>query len=71
MPKRPIIIAVGLVLVAASLGGYMLLRSEAALPIVGAVRLTEIRVAPNAITIATHCACDSIRKPMRPASSLA
>ena len=47
MPKRPIIIAVGLVLVAASLGGYMLLRSEAALPIVGVVRLTEIRVAPE------------------------
>ena len=69
MPKRPIIIAVGLVLVAASLGGYMLLRSEAALPIVGAVRLTEIRVAPNAITIATHCACVSIHRVIRPGSN--
>ena len=47
MAKRPIIIAVGLVLVAAGLGGYVLLRSETALPIVGVVRLTEIRVAPE------------------------
>jgi multidrug resistance efflux pump len=47
MAKRPVIIAVGLVLVAAGLGGYMLSRSEAAPPIVGVVRITEIRVAPE------------------------
>jgi len=45
--KRPVIIAVGLVLVAAGLGGYMLSRSAAAPPIVGVVRITEIRVAPE------------------------
>jgi len=45
--KRPVIIAVGLVLVAAALGGYVLWRSEAAPPIVGVVRITEIRVAPE------------------------
>ena len=47
MAKRPVIIAVGLVLVAAGLGGYMLSRSAAAPPIVGVVRITEIRVAPE------------------------
>ena len=47
MAKRPVIIAVGLVLVAAGLGGYVLWHSEAAPPIVGVVRITEIRVAPE------------------------
>jgi HlyD family secretion protein len=47
MAKRPVIIAAGLVLVAAGLGGYVLWRSEAAPPIVGVVRITEIRVAPE------------------------
>jgi HlyD family secretion protein len=47
LAKRPVIIAVGLVLVAAGLCGYVLWRSEAAPPIVGVVRITEIRVAPE------------------------
>ena len=47
MAKRPAIIAVGLVLVAAGLGGYVLWRSEAARPIVGVVRTTEVRIAPE------------------------
>jgi HlyD family secretion protein len=47
MAKRPVIIAVGLVLVAAGLGGYVLWRSEAAPPIIGVVRTTEIRLAPE------------------------
>jgi HlyD family secretion protein len=48
MTKRSVIItAVGLVLVAAGLGGYVLWRSEEAPPIVGVVRITEIRVAPE------------------------
>jgi HlyD family secretion protein len=47
MAKRPVIIAVGLVLVAAGVGGYALWRSEAAPPIVGVVRTTEVRVAPE------------------------
>jgi HlyD family secretion protein len=48
MAKRSVTItAVGLVLVAAGLGGYGLWRSEAATPIVGVVRITEIRVAPE------------------------
>jgi hypothetical protein len=46
MAKRPAIISVGVVLVA-GLGGYVLWRSEAAPPIVGVVRITEIRVAPE------------------------
>jgi HlyD family secretion protein len=47
MAKTPVIIAVGLVLVATGLGGYVLWHSEAASPIVGVVRITEIRVAPE------------------------
>jgi HlyD family secretion protein len=47
MAKRPVIIAVGLVLVAAGAGGYLVSRSEVAAPIVGVVRVTEIRVAPE------------------------
>jgi len=47
MPKRPVIIAAVLVLVAAGAGGYLVWRSAAATPIVGVVRVTEIRVAPE------------------------
>jgi HlyD family secretion protein len=47
MAKRPVIIAVGLVLVAAGAGGYLVSLSEVAAPIVGVVRVTEIRVAPE------------------------
>jgi HlyD family secretion protein len=47
MAKRPVVIAVGLVLVAAGLGGYLLWRSQVAPSIVGVVRITEIRVAPE------------------------
>jgi HlyD family secretion protein len=47
MAKRPFIIALGLVLVAAGVGGYVLSRSEAAPAIVGVVRTTEVRVAPE------------------------
>jgi HlyD family secretion protein len=46
MAKRAAIIAVGLA-VAAGLGGYLLWRSEAAPPIAGVVRITQIRVAPE------------------------
>ena len=46
MAKRPAIIAVGLA-VAAGLGGYLLWRPEAAPPIAGVVRITQIRVAPE------------------------
>jgi HlyD family secretion protein len=41
------IIAVGLIVVAAGAGGYILWRPGAAAPIVGVVRTTEIRVAPE------------------------
>jgi HlyD family secretion protein len=47
MARRAIIIAVGLLVVAAGGGGYLLWRSEAAPPIVGVVRTTEVRVAPE------------------------
>src|SRR5262245_1832756 len=48
MASRPITtIAVGVILVAAGVGGYALWRSDAAAPIVGVVRTTEIRVAPE------------------------
>src|SRR4029077_18893536 len=47
MVKRSIIIAAGLVLVAAGASGYLVWRSEAAPPIVGVVHVTEIRVAPE------------------------
>jgi len=46
MAKRLVIIAAGLA-VAAGLGGYLLWRSEAAPPIAGVVRITQIRVAPE------------------------
>jgi HlyD family secretion protein len=41
------IVAVGVILVVAGAGGYALWRSDAAAPIVGVVRTTEIRVAPE------------------------
>jgi HlyD family secretion protein len=41
------IIALGLVLVAAGVGGYLLWRRPDASPIVGVVRATEVRVAPE------------------------
>jgi HlyD family secretion protein len=48
MPKRLIpLIAVGVFLIAAGAGAYALWPSEAAAPIVGVVRATEIRVAPE------------------------
>src|SRR3954447_21369640 len=47
MAKRRVIIAAGLFLVAAGLGGYVLWRPEAASPIIGVVRITEIRMAPE------------------------
>ena len=48
MANRPVtIIAVALVLVAAGAGGYLGWRSSVAAPIVGVVRVTEIRVAPE------------------------
>ena len=45
--KRATVIAVALVLVAAGAGAYALWRSKADAPIVGVVRITEIRVAPE------------------------
>src|ERR1043166_7894250 len=47
MANRPVIIALGLVLIGAGLGGYALWRPEAAPPIVGVVRITRVRVAPE------------------------
>jgi len=45
--KRATIVAVALVLVAAGAGGYALWPSKAGTPIVGVVRVTEVRVAPE------------------------
>jgi HlyD family secretion protein len=48
MANRPVtIIAVALLVVAAGAGGYLGWRSSVAAPIVGVVRVTEIRVAPE------------------------
>ena len=41
------IVALGLVVIAAGAGGYWLSRPEATLPIVGVVRATEVRIAPE------------------------
>src|ERR1043166_2141835 len=41
------IVVLGLILVAAGIGGYLLLRPEPPVPIAGVVRATEIRVAPE------------------------
>src|SRR5712671_1615011 len=40
-------IALGLILVAAGVGGYLLLRPQRTPPVVGVVRTTEIRIAPE------------------------
>lgn len=47
MAKRPAIIAVGVVFLAVGLGLNALWRSEGTPPIIGVVRITEIRVAPE------------------------
>jgi len=48
MANRPVtIVALALLLVAAGAGGYLGWRSSVAAPIVGVVRVTEIRVAPE------------------------
>ena len=48
MANKPVtIVAVALLLVAAGAGGYLVWRSNVAAPIVGVVRVTEIRVAPE------------------------
>jgi HlyD family secretion protein len=48
MASRPAVgIALGLILVAAGVGGYVLWRRADATPIVGVVRTTEVRVAPE------------------------
>src|SRR5262244_1511100 len=49
MPSRKParIVALGVIVVAAGVGGYFLWRPEAAPPIVGVVRTTEVRVAPE------------------------
>src|SRR5215470_11663382 len=59
MAKRPAIAALGVVLVAAGIGGYVLWRSEATPPLVGVVRITEIRVAPE---VAGQLAAIKVRK---------
>src|SRR5262245_43124197 len=47
MARRLVVIAVGLALVAAGLAVAVLWRSESMPPLVGIVRMTEIRVAPE------------------------
>src|SRR5215471_7217895 len=47
MASKPVTIVTVTLLVAAGAGGYALWRSEAAAPIVGVVRTTEVRVAPE------------------------
>ena len=48
MASGPItIIGIGVIIVVAGAGGYVLWRSGAAAPIVGVVRTTEISVAPE------------------------
>jgi HlyD family secretion protein len=60
MAKRSTtIIAVGLLLSVAGVGGYMLWRSQPTAPIVGVVRTTEIRVAPE---VAGQLASIKVRK---------
>src|SRR5215831_3278003 len=41
------IVAIGLIVAAAGVGGYWLSRPEPAPPIVGVVRTTEVRIAPE------------------------
>ena len=45
--KATRIIALGAIVVAAGVGGYFLSRPEPAPPVVGVVRATEVRVAPE------------------------
>src|SRR5262245_59400376 len=46
--RRPArIIALGVVVIAAGVGGYLLWRSQPSPPVVGVVRTTEVRVAPE------------------------
>jgi HlyD family secretion protein len=60
MDKRPAaIVAVGLALAVAGVGGYLLWRSQPTAPIVGVVRTTEIRVAPE---VAGQLATIKVRK---------
>jgi len=48
MANRPVtIVAAALLLIAAGAGGYLVWRSNVAVPIIGVVRVTEIRVAPE------------------------
>src|SRR5215831_1013723 len=47
MASKPVTIVTVTLLVAAGAGGYALWRSEAAAPIVGVVRTTEVRIAPE------------------------
>src|SRR5215510_10154673 len=47
MASRPAIIAAGLILVVAGAGGYALWRAESVTPVVGVVRTTQVRVAPE------------------------
>src|SRR5262245_27103126 len=45
--RAPRIVALGLMAIAAGLGGYWLLRPQVPPPLVGVVRTTEVRVAPE------------------------
>jgi HlyD family secretion protein len=45
--RSGVIVALGLIILAAGAGGYFLWRPEAPAPIVGVVRATEVRVAPE------------------------
>src|SRR5262245_11451082 len=47
MPSGPITSTIAVILLVAGAGGYALWRSETTAPIVGVVRTTEIRVAPE------------------------
>jgi HlyD family secretion protein len=61
MPSRKParIVALGVIVVAAGVGGYFIWRPEAAPPIVGVVRTTEVRVAPE---VAGQLAAIKVRK---------